>query len=332
MCVCVCVTHGIINGINRLLARGVRGKVEHLLLKANVPLVEGKLARKLVRLGRHVKGYMRAARQLRNLKGAYPGDDAAVLRDRLGAHNDHVDLPQQSHDVRHRRSRNLRHGDALFAERFNHAVALLGAGRVADVDDAKLAGPVLGGALEDGQDGARVAVGEDGFALGDEAPAGLGDARAGGDGAGGKEAAVAEEVLADGVEAAVLLLEGGDEVLQEEVGAGRERDGVLDRCLEALAVRLDRVERLVDGGGWDRVEELDEGLDGGDGLGQVRVLGEEVAVCRDDAASTVRFLTARETMCGVFRTRNRFDWICAKAAMYSRRLFPVSPVSVHRGR
>lgn len=183
------------------------------------------------------------------------------------------------------RAGNLCHGNALFAQGLDDGVAFLGARRVADVDDAKLARAVLGRALQDREDGARVAVREDRFTLGDEAPAGLGDARAGSDRAGGEEAAVAQQVLADGVEAAVLLLEGGDEVLQEEVGAGGERDGVLDRGLEAVAVGLDSVEGFVDGGRGDRVEQLDEGLDRGDGLGQVGVLGEEVAICRDDAAS-----------------------------------------------
>ena len=65
-------------------------------------------------------------------------------------------------------------------------------------------------------------MGEDAGALGDKAPAGLGDAVSGGDGAGGKQAAVAEQMLPHSVEAAaggalILLLKRGDEVLKEEI-------------------------------------------------------------------------------------------------------------------
>jgi hypothetical protein len=90
-------------------------------------------------------------------------------------------------------------------------------------------------------------------------------------------------VLPHGVEAAVLLLERRDEVLEEEVGAGLQGQRVVDRGLEEVRVGFDRVEGFVDGGGGDGVEEGDEGFDGGDGLGEVGVGGEEVSVCGDDA-------------------------------------------------
>jgi hypothetical protein len=124
---------------------------------------------------------------------------------------------------------------------------------------------------------------EDAFALCDEAPAGFGDAVTRGNGTAGKEAAVAEEVLADGVEAALLLLERSDEILQEQVCAGGQGHGVLYGGFEALAVVFDGVEGFEDGGGGNGVEEDDEGFDGGYGLGEVGVGVEEVAVSRDDA-------------------------------------------------
>ena len=90
-------------------------------------------------------------------------------------------------------------------------------------------------------------------------------------------------MFADGVEAPVLLLKRGDEVLQEQVGARGEGDGVGDGGLEAVAVQLDGVEGFVDGGGGDGVEEDDEGFDGGDGLGELGVGGEKLSVGCDNA-------------------------------------------------
>lgn len=93
-------------------------------------------------------------------------------------------------------------------------------------------------------------------------------------------------MLPYGVEAAVLLLERRDEVLEEEVCAGLQGQRVLDRGLEEVGVGFDRVERLVYGGGGDGVEEGDERFDGGDGFCEVGVGGEEVSVGGDDAVES----------------------------------------------
>jgi hypothetical protein len=116
-----------------------------------------------------------------------------------------------------------------------------------------------------------------------EAPPRIGDALPRRVGAIRKEAAVAQEMLAQGLEAAVLLPKRGDEVLLEEVGAGGEGDGVGDGVAQLVRVRLDEINGLEDGGGRGCVEELDEGFDGGDGLGEVWVGGEEVSICCYDA-------------------------------------------------
>lgn len=93
-------------------------------------------------------------------------------------------------------------------------------------------------------------------------------------------------MLPYGVEAAVLLFQRSDEVLEEEVGSRLEGQRVLDRGLEEVGMGLDGVEGFVYGGGGDGVEEGDEGLDGGDGLCEVRVGGEEVSICSDDAVAS----------------------------------------------
>lgn len=93
-------------------------------------------------------------------------------------------------------------------------------------------------------------------------------------------------MLSQRLEAAVLLPKRGDEVLLEEVSAGGEGDGVGDGVAQTVRVRLDEVDGLEDGGGGGRVEELDEGFDGGDGLGEVWVGGEEVSICCYDAGRT----------------------------------------------
>lgn len=85
------------------------------------------------------------------------------------------------------------------------------------------------------------------------------------------------------VEAAVLLLERRDEILEEEIGASLKGQRVLDRGLEEVGVGFDGVKRLVYGGGGDGVEEGDEGFDGGDGFCEVGIGGEEVSVGGDDA-------------------------------------------------
>lgn len=112
-------------------------------------------------------------------------------------------------------------------------------------------------------------MGEHTLSLTHEAPTGLGDAVPGGNRSVGEQAAVAEEMLADGVEAAVLLPKRGDEVLLEEVGAGGEGDGVRDGAAEAVGVGFDEVDGFEDGCGGRGVEEGDERFDGCDGFGEV---------------------------------------------------------------
>lgn len=65
----------------------------------------------------------------------------------------------------------------------------------------------------------------------------------------GKKASVAEEMLPHGVEAAILLSERRNEVLEEEICSGRERYWVRDGGLEAVGVDFDCVEDLEYGGG-----------------------------------------------------------------------------------
>lgn len=82
------------------------------MLKANIALIQGKLAHKLVRLSRDVKRDISLRRQLGNLKGSYPRDDATVLRHGLSSNKYHVHLPQQAQDMRHRSAVNLGNRDA----------------------------------------------------------------------------------------------------------------------------------------------------------------------------------------------------------------------------
>jgi len=55
-------------------------------------------------------------------------------------------------------------------------------------------------------------------------------------------------MLSHGVEAAVLLAQRGNEVLEEEICSGGERDGVRDGGFEAVGVDFDCVENLEDCG------------------------------------------------------------------------------------
>lgn len=278
-------TYSVVNGIGRLSTGAVHLEVKHLLLEANVALVKRELADKLVSLGSDVEGDLGHLGQAGDLEGAHAGNDTAVLGDGLSTDEHHVNLAQQAQDVSDGGLGDLGDRDALGAQLADNTVALFGAHLIADVYDSERPRGVLSSTLEQASDGAGGAVGQDTGALGDEAPTSLGDTISGGDGAGGEETAVAEEMLTDSVKATgvLLLLERGDEVLEEEIGTGGEGNGVGDGSLEAVGVGLDGVERLVYGGGRGGVEEGDEGLDGSDRLGQVGVGGEEATVGRDDA-------------------------------------------------
>lgn len=121
------------------------------------------------------------------------------------------------------------------------------------------------------------------FALPHKPPPRFRNAVPGCDGPTRKQASIAQQVLPYGVEAAVLLLERRDEILEEEICARLEGQRVLDRSLEEVGMGFDGVEGLVYGGGGDGVEEGDEGFDGGDGFCEVGIGGEEVSVGGDDA-------------------------------------------------
>lgn len=134
------------------------------------------------------------------------------------------------------------------------------------------------------------------LALSDKPPTSFGDAVSSINGSGGEQASIAKKMLAHGVEATFLLLKRRHEVLEEQVGAGSERDWVRDGGCEAVGVGFDRVEGLVYGGGGDGVEEGDEGFDSGDGFGQLGVGGEEVAVRLDDAGSNSQHLMNKRAL------------------------------------
>jgi hypothetical protein len=55
-------------------------------------------------------------------------------------------------------------------------------------------------------------------------------------------------MLSHSVKAAILLSEGRNKILEEEICSGRERYGVRDGGLEAVGVDFDCVEDLEDGG------------------------------------------------------------------------------------
>lgn len=242
-----------------------------------------------MRLGSDEERDLRPRSELRDLERAQPRNDAAVLRNGLGAHNHHVDLSQEAHDMRDSRLVDLRDRDSLRSEVLHDGIALLGARVIPHVHDAELAlAELLGRTLQQARDSARRAVRQHALALGYEAPASLGDAVARSYGAAGEQAAVLEQVLADALEAGpVLRLQRRHEVLLEKIGAGGQGHGVGDGGLEAVRVRFYGVERFVDGRGGHGVEQRDEGFDGRDGLREVRVRSEDAVVRGDDAVDAL---------------------------------------------
>lgn len=119
---------------------------------------------------------------------------------------------------------------------------------------------------------------------------------------------VAEEVLANGLEGAILLLKRRHDVFRKQIGARGERDRVRDGGLEAVGVGFDDLEGLVGRGRGDCLEGLDEGIDGGELLGQMGIGSEELAVFGDDAGNMVSGgLSANAGQEGRGRTRS---WRC----------------------
>lgn len=142
-----------VDNIDRLLALVVNGKVENLLLEADVALVHDELACKLVRLDSNVERNVGLGSELCDLQGTHARDDASVRGHSFSTHNDHVDLAQKTHDIGDRRLRDFGNGDSLGSKFANDAVALLNAGLLADVDDLEFCcANVLHRALENTND------------------------------------------------------------------------------------------------------------------------------------------------------------------------------------
>ncbi|KAH6605384.1 hypothetical protein Trco_007091 [Trichoderma cornu-damae] len=230
-----------LDGVFGLFAGFCSREIQHLLLVPNVELVQRKLAHKLVRLGGHVKRNLGLRRQLGNLKGADPGNDAAVLGHGFGTDKHHVDLAQQTHDVRDRGLWNLRDGNPLASQLLDHAIALLSPHLVPHVDDPELSLAVLRRSLQQPRHRPRRSVRKHALALPDEPPPRFRNAIPRCDSPSRKQASIAQQVLPHGVEAAVLLLKRSDEILKEEVSSRLEGQRVLDGGLEAVGMGLDGV-------------------------------------------------------------------------------------------
>lgn len=288
-------------------------KVDDVLVEAEVELVDGEGLAELVLLGGDVEGLAAGLGEDGEGVGAHAGDDAAVGGDGLGADEDLVD---GAHGVGEGGEGDGGDLDALGAQRGDDAGALGLERRVDGVEDPEpprrvhIPAVVVrgGGAPQQVADDARAAHGQDHRVVVQVLAAVDGDALAGVLGARGEEAAVAEQVLADDLEALVGVVDGRggvlagavgagprrrsccrllkrhDQVLAEEVGAVAEGDGVADGGLQLLGLRLDEINSLVDGLDLRVAQELDQGFDGRHGHGQVRVLFEQAVVGRDDAA------------------------------------------------
>lgn len=267
-----------------LFAGRLDAEIQHLLLETQISLVQRELSDKLVRLSSDVEGDLSPQRQLSNLVSAHARNNATILRHSLRTHKHHIDLSQETQRMRNRRLRDLRDGDSLTSELLDDSIALLIARLIPHIHHSEFTRTISRrSALEQSRNRSRRTMSQDALSFSHKSPTGLGDTIARSDGTSRKEAPIAEQVFANGVEAPILLLKRGHEVLEEQVGAGGEWDGVGDGSFEAVAVQLDGVEGFVDGGGGDGVEEDDEGFDGGDGLGELGVGGEELSVGCDDA-------------------------------------------------
>lgn len=89
---------------------------------------------------------------------------------------------------------------------------------------------------------------ENALALTDKSPSCIRNALSRGISTLSKKTSVAKKMLSHGIEAAVLLAQRGNEVLEEEVCSGGERDRVRDGSFEAVGVDFDCVEDLEDCG------------------------------------------------------------------------------------
>lgn len=162
-------------------------------------------------------------------------------------------------------------------------------------------GPARRGTQQQLLDAPAPARRQDRAPLRDVPSAHVGDSGAGSLGLHGEAAAVADEVLAHILEAhlcgrgeargsagaaeAVIsfLPKGFEEGAAEELGAGGGGDGVWHGGLEAVDLGVYDGEELHGGAGGHVAEELDQGLDGGDGHGEFLVFREEAIVRLDEA-------------------------------------------------
>jgi hypothetical protein len=104
-----------------------------------------------------------------------------------------------------------------------------------------------------------------------------------------EQLAVGQEVVAYGAEVVVGAqvqargaVEGGDEISLEQVGAGRERDGVRYRCFEGVGVALEKSEGFGDGGHGALCQSFDECFNGSNGHGEFGVILQDAAIGRDN--------------------------------------------------
>ena len=134
----------------------------------------------------------------------------------------------------------------------------------------------------------------------DEAAATLGNTVAGFLCALGKELAVVDQVLADLVEAIEAARRGHDirrrrglahghaEEVGKDVGASLEGQRVGNGRVQARDLGIGDLPGLHGGGRGGVAQDVDEGLDGGDGLGEVGIFGQQAVVCSDNAGSLAR--------------------------------------------
>lgn len=297
------VLHGLLPLLGAILLLLARVEIEETLVERVVKLSQREGLAKLVLLRRDEERPPVRLGQLCDLVGTESRDGTSVGRDRLGAHDHHVGLLDS---IAHGAQRYRGDRYALGPERCDNPVALNLERRVYGVDDLESNRLVhvvsvvmlLCRAAQQRADDAAPTVRQDRRVVvyvlpgidGDPLPPVLGP--------GGEYSAVPEQMQADLLETAlrvgrvlvldrspgrIRLLKRHDQVLLEQVGAVGQGDGVRDGLLQLGTLRLDEIYSLEDGLDLAVAEEFDQGLDGRHGHGNVRVLGEEAVVSRDDA-------------------------------------------------
>lgn len=267
-------------------------ELQDSLLDAEIHLTKREEAHKLVALTDNVEWLVGGLGEHRDLVSSQSADNASVFDDTLGTNKA---LGDTVHAVGDGGGWDGRDGDTQLSQGGNVLAALsAGCVRGDDVDDLEPDGALgtgsttgFGSRAKQGADNTRTTVGEDSVSISYKVLAEACNLVSGFLCAFNKELSVLDEMVSDGVKITSLgastgILKSGNDIALEEIGTGREGDWVRDSALQFGGQGGQMIESLRDSGRGNVMKSFDQGLNGGDGHGNVGVAGQDAVIGADD--------------------------------------------------